>query len=68
MNHTCRTTCMVFGMLSFIVVINYGCLISGYTMAISAIEKQFCDVSKAKKMGVVEDPSLTEASGLVASR
>ena len=51
--------------------VNYGCngcIISGYTFAIATIQKQFCDVSSAKKMGVIKDGTLTEASGLVASR
>ena len=63
-----RITWKLFGMLSFLVVFSYGCLISGYTFAIAEIEKQFCDVSKGRKMGYIEDSSLIEASGLVASR
>ena len=66
-----RKSWIIFVVLIFITVVNYGCngcLISGYTLAIGAIQKQFCDVSMAQKMGVIEDNSLTEASGLVASR
>ena len=66
-----RKSWILFGVLTFITVVNYGCngcLVSGYILAIGEIQKQFCDVSMAQKMGVIEDNSLTEASGLVASR
>ena len=49
-------------------VINRGCIFSGYIMGMGALEKHFCDVSDGQKTGTVEDPSLVEASGLVASR
>ena len=69
--YNCRKLCFLIVISIFITLANYccnGCIISGYTLAIGAIQKQFCDVSPAQRMGKIEDTTLSEASGLVASR
>ncbi len=71
MKYFCRKACFVIGVLTLSSAVNYGCdgcLISGYTMIMGEIQKQFCDVSNGRETGRIHDKSLTEASGLVASR
>ena len=63
--------CFIIGSVILSFAVNYGCdgcLISGYTMVIGEIQKQFCKVSNGKMTGKIQDTRLTEASGLVASR
>ena len=71
MKYYLRRICFIIGSVVLSFSVNYGCdgcLISGYTMVLGEIQKQFCKVSNGKMTGKIQDKRLTEASGLVASR